>query len=90
MVVVFLFGLLHGLGFAGVLSELGLSNTHFMLSLFSFNVGVELGQLTVLAGAFFLVFWAHKKPIYRTWIVRPGSIAIGAVGLWWGVERIMS
>ena len=49
--VVFLFGLLHGLGFAGVLRELGLPRGEFLTALLSFNVGVELGQLSVIAAA---------------------------------------
>ena len=89
-VVVFFFGLLHGLGFAGVLSELGLSKAYFVLSLLSFNIGVEIGQLTVLAGAFLLVYWFRKRPIYRSLIVKPGSVLIATIGLWWGIERIIS
>ncbi len=87
MAVVFGFGLLHGLGFAGVLGELGLSGSHFVLSLLGFNIGVELGQLAVVAGGFALVFWARERDFYRPWIVRPGSIAIGLCGLWWAFER---
>lgn len=90
IIVVFLFGLLHGLGFAGVLSDLGLSNAYFTLSLLSFNIGVEIGQLTVLAGAFSLVYWFRETTIYHSLIVRPGSLLIGAIGLWWGIERIIS
>ena len=89
-VVVFFFGLLHGLGFAGVLSELGLSKSYFVLSLLSFNIGVEIGQLTVLVGALSLVYWFRKRPIYRSLIVKPGSVLIATIGLWWGIERIIN
>ena len=90
LLLVFLFGLLHGLGFASVLSDLGLSAVHFTLSLLSFNIGVELGQLTILAVAFLLVYPFRQKSIYHSYIVRPGSVLIGIIGLWWGVERILT
>jgi hypothetical protein len=85
--LVFAFGLLHGLGFAGVLSDLGLPRERFVSALLSFNGGVELGQLAVLAGAFLLVGGFRRRSWYRRAIVVPGSLAIAAVGLWWFVER---
>ncbi len=88
--VVFAFGLLHGMGFAGVLSQLGLPRSEFLPALLSFNVGVELGQLAVIAGAFLLIGLAFRnKPWYRRWIVIPGSIAIAIVGLFWFVQRVV-
>ncbi|MCF6327664.1 MAG: HupE/UreJ family protein [Devosiaceae bacterium] len=88
-IVVFGFGLLHGLGFAGVLKEIGLPANEFVAGLISFNVGVELGQLSIIAICFLLVgFWFSKKDWYRAYIVIPGSIAIGSIGGWWFVERI--
>lgn len=87
--VVFAFGLLHGLGFAGVLAELGLPKSQVLPALLSFNVGVELGQLAVIALAFLLVAsWARQKPWYHRRIVVPGSLLIAAVGAYWTVERI--
>ena len=62
VVIVFLFGLLHGMGFAGVLSGLGLPESDFLTALIFFNLGVEAGQLAVIATAFLLVFWLLKKP----------------------------
>jgi hydrogenase/urease accessory protein HupE len=86
--LVFLFGLLHGMGFAGVLSELGLPRAEFLPALISFNLGVEGGQLTVIAAAFLLVglpfrgrSWYHRR------VVVPASCAIAAVGLFWSVQR---
>src|SRR4029077_8871153 len=68
--VVFLFGLVHGLGFAGALGQLGLPQNSYLLSLAMFNAGVELGQLTIILLAFFLVGkWFGKKPYYRKFIV---------------------
>lgn len=88
MVLVFGFGLLHGLGFAGVLGELGLPRDALLTALLAFNVGVELGQLAVLAGAFALIGWARKRPWYRTGIAIPSSLLIAATGLYWFVERL--
>jgi hypothetical protein len=87
--VVFLFGLVHGLGFASALGQLGLPQNAYFSSLIMFNVGVELGQLTVILTAFFLVgFWFGKKPYYRKLIVIPSSIMISCVAAYWTVERI--
>lgn len=86
--IVFGFGLLHGLGFAGVLQEIGLPPDQFVVGLISFNVGVELGQLSVIAVCFLAVgFWFSKKPWYRLIIVYPASIAIGIIAGWWFIER---
>ena len=80
--VVFAFGLLHGMGFAGVLAQLGLPRSEFLPALLSFNAGVELGQLAVISIAFLLIGLPFRnKPWYRRRIVIPGSIAIAAVGL---------
>lgn len=88
-VIVFLFGLLHGLGFASVLGEFGLPEDGFVPALIGFNVGVELGQLFVIAVAFLLVgLWFGRKPWYRARIAVPASAAIAAVGAWWVVERV--
>lgn len=87
--VVFGFGLLHGLGFAGVLQEIGLPQDDFLTGLISFNVGVELGQLSVIAIAWLATgLWFSAKPWYRARIVYPGSAAIALVGLYWTVERV--
>ena len=86
--VVFGFGLLHGLGFASVLSELGLAQGQFILSLVAFNIGVELGQLGVIAVAFvILALPFDRSSLYRNLIMIPVSVAIAIVGLWWAIER---
>ncbi len=86
--VVFGFGLLHGLGFASVLEQFGLPQNAFIPALIGFNVGVELGQLTIIAAAFLTVgFWFGKKPWYRAVISIPASVAIAVMGAWWVVER---
>jgi hypothetical protein len=88
-IVVFLFGLLHGMGFAGVLRELGLPREDFAEALVLFNVGVELGQLTVIALAFVAVGWFRHRPWYRKAIVIPASTVIALVGLYWAVTRTL-
>ena len=89
--VVFGFGLLHGLGFAGVLREIGLPRSQFVNALVSFNVGVEFGQLAVIALAFLAVgIWGYNRDWYRPRVVVPASAAIAVVGLYWTVERAMA
>lgn len=88
--LVFLFGLLHGLGFAGVLTGLALPRADFALGLFGFNAGVELGQLTVIAGVALAIGWWRERPWYHRWIVRPASLAIAAVGAYWTVTRVFA
>ncbi len=86
--IVFGFGLLHGLGFAGVLTDIGLAPAEFVTGLVAFNVGVELGQLAVIAGCFLVAgLWFRHKDWYRTVITNPASVLIAAIGAWWFVER---
>ncbi|AXI42392.1 hypothetical protein C1J02_10905 [Sulfitobacter sp. SK011] len=85
--VIFGFGLLHGLGFASVLGEFGLPEGQFIPALVGFNIGVELGQLTVIAIAFFLVGWAIRRDWYRRLISIPASCVIAGVGAYWFIER---
>ncbi len=89
--VVFGFGLLHGMGFAGVLREIGMPRSEFLSALVTFNVGVELGQLTVITLAFVLVgAWFKERPWYRQRVVIPASALIAATGFYWTVERIVT
>ena len=85
--IVFGFGLLHGLGFAGVLTELGLPRSEFVTALVAFNIGVELGQLTVIALAFLLVGWFRQRPWYRPRVTIPISAVIAALGLYAAIQR---
>ncbi len=88
--VVFGFGLLHGLGFAGVLTEIGLSPAHFVTGLIAFNVGVELGQLSVIALCFLAVgLWFSKREWYRPRITNPASLVIAVIASYWVVERTL-
>jgi hydrogenase/urease accessory protein HupE len=87
--LVFAFGLLHGMGFAGVLKELGLPRSEFLTALLSFNLGVEGGQLSVIAAAAICVGWYRRRDWYRSWIVVPASLAIACVGAYWTVARLV-
>ena len=87
LAVVFGFGLLHGLGFASVLGELGLPEGRFVVALLSFNLGVEVGQLSVVAIAFAIVGRFRHREGYRRFVVIPCSGAIAATGCWWAVTR---
>jgi hypothetical protein len=86
-VVVFAFGLFHGLGFASVLLDLGLPDEQFLTALVGFNVGVELGQLTVILAAWLLLHRCFPHPWYRNRIVLPASTAIALTGTWWAIQR---
>ena len=87
--IVFAFGLLHGLGFAALLTQYGLPKDNFISMLLAFNIGVEFGQLAVLFLAFVLIKLILKKNWYVNEIKIPASISIAAVGLFWFVERVI-
>jgi hypothetical protein len=88
IVIVFAFGLIHGLGFAGVLTDLGLPKREFFNALISFNIGVELGQVLIILVAWFLVGkWFNEKQWYRPKFVTPLSAMIALVALYWTIER---
>jgi hydrogenase/urease accessory protein HupE len=90
-VIVFAFGLLHGLGFASVLREIDLPRDDFVLGLIGFNVGVEFGQLSVILAAFLSTgLWFRNRPWYRHRVVWPASAAIALVGAFWTVERLLA
>jgi hydrogenase/urease accessory protein HupE len=91
VVVVFAFGLLHGLGFAGAMSELPYSHADLIGMLVSFNVGVELGQLAVIAAAALVlrVVAAYREAWQRP-VVRVASAGIGVMGLLWTVDRLVA
>ncbi len=87
--LVFGFGLLHGMGFAGALKDLGLPRSEFVTALLTFNVGVEAGQLAVIGAAFMLVGWhcAHRV-WYRSRIVVPASMLIACTAVYWTIQRL--
>ena len=88
--IVFAFGLLHGLGFASVLDELGLPAGERTLALVSFNAGIELGQLSVIAGALGTLGWFRTRVWYRRYVTVPISGVIAVIGLVWTADRVLS
>jgi hydrogenase/urease accessory protein HupE len=87
--LVFGFGLLHGMGFAGALKELGLPRSEFVTALVTFNVGVEAGQLAVIGAAFALVGWyCADRAWYRRRIVVPTSMLIACTAVYWTIQRL--
>jgi len=86
--IAFGFGLFHGFGFAAVLGEVGLTGEFLALSLFGFNIGVELGQLAIIAVAFPILFLLRKWKYYPRFITY-GSLLLILVSLFWFTERIL-
>lgn len=88
--LVFAFGLLHGMGFAGVLRDLGMPRADFLTALVTFNIGVEAAQLVVVAIAFATVaYWRRNGSTYRRLIVQPASVGIAAIGVYWTLQRLL-
>ena len=87
-IIIFFFGLLHGLGFASVLSSFGLPGTNFIWALVGFNIGVEIGQITIIVVFYtILIYWIKTKNYYRKYISIPGSLIIAFFGIFWLLER---
>lgn len=83
----FVFGLVHGFGFAGALKGLGLDDAGLARSLVGFNLGVELGQLGIVALVLPLAWWARETVFYRRVVLAGGSAAIAAIAALWFTER---
>ena len=82
------FGLLHGFGFAGALSEIGIANEQLLLSLLFFNIGIEIGQL-IMIPLFLISIWLLQKIKFNFSITKLSSYAIGGMGSFWLIERIL-
>jgi hydrogenase/urease accessory protein HupE len=90
LALVFSFGLLHGMGFAGVLREVGLPRPSFLTALVTFNLGVEAGQLAVIAmAALVSACWQRDRASYRRFVVQPASMVIALIGLVWTAQRAL-
>ena len=85
----FVFGLIHGFGFANVLLDLGLPAQQLAVALGGFNLGVELGQLAIVLAFFPLAWWLRHTAFYRWVVVVGGSSAIVVVGVLWTVQRVL-
>ena len=89
LLLVFSFGLLHGLGFAGALKDFGMPPGDYATALISFNVGVELGQIIIVLVAFALFAgWFARRDWYRSAVVLPVSAVIAVMGMAWTVDRV--
>ncbi len=90
-VVAFIFGLLHGFGFAGALSEVGLPPQDVPVALLLFNVGVEIGQV-LFVGAVLALIWGFSriKPSWPAWARQVPTYLIGSVAAFWCIERVAS
>lgn len=86
-VLAFVFGLVHGFGFASVLADLGLPQGALAIALVGFNVGVELGQLAIVAGFLPAAFALRSTAFYRVGVLRVGSLLVAALAGWWFVQR---
>jgi hypothetical protein len=86
--IAFVFGLVHGFGFANVLIDLGLSSAALAVSLLGFNVGVELGQMAIVLAFFPLAFALRRTSIYGHLLFRAGSLAIALIAALWLLERV--
>ncbi|TWO69995.1 HupE/UreJ family protein [Caenimonas sedimenti] len=86
-VMAFVFGLIHGFGFASVLADLGLPQNALVLALVGFNVGVELGQLAIVAAFLPFAFLLRATGFYRVGVLQAGSLVVALLATWWLVER---
>ena len=88
LVIVLIFGSIHGLGFASGLAEKPIPQDSFLLALTGFNVGVEAAQLAVIGLAFTFTFWIKDETKYRRFVVIPASALIALAGLIWAYQRL--
>jgi hypothetical protein len=86
-VMAFVFGLIHGFGFASVLADLGLPQQALVLALVGFNAGVEVGQMAIVAAFVPLAFWLRATRFYRSGVLLFGSLLVALIAGWWFVQR---
>ena len=86
-IILFIFGLFHGMGFASVMKDLPFRMGDLRQLLLSFNIGVELGQLAIVIGVFPVIFFLRKSKIYQPIFLVGGSLAICVIAAWWFYER---
>ncbi len=86
----FAFGLIHGLGFASVLMDLGLHSRSLLTALVGFNLGVEIGQLAIVIGLLPPAFWARYTRVYQRGVLQGGSLLVAGVATVWLLERSLN
>ncbi|MFY8021666.1 MAG: HupE/UreJ family protein [Bacteroidia bacterium] len=90
-IILFVFGLIHGLGFANALKEVGLNQDNFLISLFSFNIGVELAQIAIVLIIYFTILkWFSHQDWYERKFLFPVSSLIGCFAMYWTIDRILN
>ncbi len=87
--LVFIFGLFHGFGFASVLSHLGVLGEHMALSLFAFNLGLEIGQIAVILLIFPILYMIHKEAFFPRIVLRYGAVALILLSTVWFFDRAL-
>jgi len=87
--IIFFFGLFHGLGFAGLLQEINVPDDKFVSSLLAFNIGIEFGQLAVIALALPVIYLLRNKPWYPL-LIKIVAVIISVIAIFWMIERIIS
>ena len=91
VLIVFFFGLVHGMGFASALNEVGLPRNNFFTSIIAFNLGVEIGQVAIIVLVFSLIVAPFGKCItYKRKLVYPMSVIIALIAAYWTIERIIT
>jgi len=85
--IAFAFGIFHGFGFAGLLSELGVGRGQRLISLFGFNIGVEIGQAFIILLLFPALYLLRRTAVYP-WVLKVGSILLAVVAGIWALERV--
>jgi hypothetical protein len=86
--VAFAFGLLHGLGFAGALSDVGLPSNAIPMALLFFNVGVELGQVAFILAVLAVLAALRRVPLQAPWLRTASAYAIGGLAMFWTLQRV--
>lgn len=88
LLIIFLFGLMHGIGFAGALADIGIKNQEIIKVLAGFNIGVELAQASLIVILYFILSKPFlDAPWYNTFIKKPVSLIIASCGLFWAITR---
>ncbi len=87
-VIIFIFGLIHGLGFAFVLGDIGFNTSQLLVSLISFNLGVEVAQIAIIILASIIFILPSRQSWYRAFLQIPISVIISLIGLYWFIERV--
>jgi HupE / UreJ protein len=90
LLIIFIFGLIHGMGFAAALQDIGVPSSNFITALLSFNIGVELAQVAIILMLYFAIAkWMSHKTWYQNRVVYPISCSMACVGLYWVIDKIM-